>query len=72
MPLLRELTISRLNEIRQHEQGFQPTTMKWNITFANHTGCNNISTLDFNSLTDDELAKLFETIVKHYYEQMYL
>jgi len=58
---MRKLILDRLSEIAEKEDGFSFKLMRWRYITINNT---HISEVGFNNLTDDDLLKIFEAIIK--------
>ncbi|HEC65262.1 MAG TPA: hypothetical protein ENI23_08210 [bacterium] len=56
--------LSRLYDIKRREDGFSRDVMKWAKFYFKKR---HISTIDFTLLKDEELLKLFESIMRRYY-----
>ena len=66
---MRELIIKRIEEIKNRENNFPKTSMRWkNFT----CGDNNIhiSIYNFETCPDDELIIIFERLIKKHYAFM--
>jgi hypothetical protein len=65
--VLRKLMIERIEGIKKFHSGFPKGTMRWaNVVHENI----HISQLDFNTLSDEKLFTLFESVIKKHYTQM--
>ena len=62
---MRELMLKRIEEIRNKENGFCKSLMKWN-NFSTGIIKTHISDLDFSECNDVELLMLFERIIRRY------
>jgi len=60
---MRELIISRLNEIKTTWNGFPKGVQRWG-SFYNGEDNLHVSEIVFDELSDELLAKFFETIVR--------
>lgn len=63
---MRQLILRRIEEIKNRENGFSKSLMKWD-NFSSGTIKTHISDFDFNTCNDIELLFLFERIIKRYY-----
>jgi hypothetical protein len=63
---MREIILQRIEEMKEHERDFAPSSMRWQMTLINGV---HISVCDFSKLTDVELVTAFERICQRYYRQ---
>jgi hypothetical protein len=64
---MKQLILARIEELSKFHNGFTKSTMRWREYYINNT---HISVFNFSILTDYELLKEFERIIKRHYTQM--
>ena len=62
---MRDLMLKRIEEIRNKENGFSKSLMKWN-NFSTGIIKTHISDFNFSECNDVELLMLFERIIRRY------
>ncbi len=62
---MRELILKRIEEIKNKENSFSKSLMKWQ-NFSTGIVKTHISDFDFNECNDVELLILFERIIRRY------
>ena len=65
--------MERIKEIREYEQGFDPSTMRWGRIYFQGEFIRektHISEVDFGRTTQTELVNLFELILRRHWMQM--
>jgi hypothetical protein len=63
---MRELILSRIEEIRKEERGFLLNALRWD-KFSTGIDKRHISEINFSELDDNSLLFLFERMIKRYY-----
>jgi hypothetical protein len=63
---MRELILKRIEEIRNKEDGFNKSFMKWS-NFSIGINETHISEIDFSLCDDVELLMLFEHIINRFF-----
>ena len=66
---MRNLILKRIDQIRNNENGFSRTSMKWNKPLSNGTIVKYADEINFEELNDIELLMLFERLLKRHYSQ---
>ncbi len=69
---MRELIIARLEDLKERENGFSPLgKYRWiNFNVEVNGRLKHLSEIEWCELTDEELLKLFERVIKRYNAQM--
>ena len=64
---MRDLILKRIIELKEKENGFLKTTMRWRYAEYNNK---HFSVLKFEELNDENLIDVFERVLLRYYKSM--
>jgi hypothetical protein len=68
---MRRLIKKRINELAIANHNFSKDNFRWKSFIVNtDRGLYHISEINYDWLSDDELLKLFEKLIKNHYRQM--
>lgn len=68
---MRDLIVTRLEELKEKENGFPRNVMRWANIFVDLNGkTTHISNVEWCELDDEALLILFERVIRQYYKSM--
>lgn len=68
---MRELIVTRLEELKEKGNGFSRDTMRWkNIFFVINSKPKHLSEVEWCELDDDTLLSVFERVIRRFFTQM--
>jgi hypothetical protein len=68
---MRDLIVTRLEELKEKENGFPRNVMRWANIFVDLNGkTTHISDVEWCELDDEALLILFERVIRQYYKSM--